>query len=70
MNYRLNRHSYLSLTIIIIILVAIDLSALITLPVYLILQLAKTDGGIKVTTDHGEELIADVVLFATGISTS
>ncbi|GKB76368.1 armadillo-type fold protein [Tanacetum coccineum] len=26
----------------------------------------KTDDGIKVTTDHGEELMADVVLFATG----
>lgn len=29
-------------------------------------ELVKTDNGIKVTTDHGEELIADVVLFATG----
>ena len=29
-------------------------------------QLIKTDDGIKVTTDHGEELMADVVLFATG----
>ncbi|PPS11231.1 hypothetical protein GOBAR_AA09413 [Gossypium barbadense] len=29
-------------------------------------ELIKTDNGIKVTTDHGEELIADVVLFATG----
>nr|ACJ85587.1 unknown [Medicago truncatula] len=29
-------------------------------------QLIKTEDGIKVTTDHGEELIADVVLFATG----
>ncbi|GJW85092.1 glutathione reductase, cytosolic [Tanacetum coccineum] len=29
-------------------------------------QLVKTDDGIKVTTDHGEELMADVVLFATG----
>ncbi|KAF3457662.1 hypothetical protein FNV43_RR02320 [Rhamnella rubrinervis] len=30
-------------------------------------QLVKTeDGKIKATTDHGEELIADVVLFATG----
>ncbi|GKE13582.1 glutathione reductase, cytosolic, partial [Tanacetum coccineum] len=28
-------------------------------------QLGKTDDGIKVTTDHGEELMADVVLFAT-----
>ncbi|GJY13618.1 glutathione reductase, cytosolic [Tanacetum coccineum] len=27
--------------------------------------LVKTDDGIKVTTDHGEELMADVVLFAT-----
>ena len=26
----------------------------------------KTVDGIKVTTDHGEELMADVVLFATG----
>ncbi|XP_050372742.1 glutathione reductase, cytosolic [Argentina anserina] len=29
-------------------------------------ELIKTDEGIKVVTDHGEELIADVVLFATG----
>ncbi|OMO93056.1 hypothetical protein CCACVL1_06646 [Corchorus capsularis] len=29
-------------------------------------ELIKTDEGIKVITDHGEELIADVVLFATG----
>nr|BAP47519.1 glutathione Reductase [Gentiana triflora] len=29
-------------------------------------QLVKTDDGIKVVTDHGEELIADAVLFATG----
>ncbi|GAA0151657.1 reductase [Lithospermum erythrorhizon] len=29
-------------------------------------ELVKTEDGIKVTTDHGEELIADVVLFATG----
>ncbi|OIW21762.1 hypothetical protein TanjilG_09184 [Lupinus angustifolius] len=29
-------------------------------------QLIKTDDGIKVITDHGEELVADVVLFATG----
>ncbi|GJX60510.1 glutathione reductase, cytosolic [Tanacetum coccineum] len=29
-------------------------------------QLVKTDDGIKVTTDHGEELMADAVLFATG----
>ncbi|EOY05332.1 Glutathione-disulfide reductase isoform 1 [Theobroma cacao] len=29
-------------------------------------ELIKTDNGIKVVTDHGEELIADVVLFATG----
>ncbi|GKD39990.1 glutathione reductase, cytosolic, partial [Tanacetum coccineum] len=29
-------------------------------------KLVKTDDGIKVTTDHGEELMADVVLFATG----
>ncbi|CAJ1947996.1 unnamed protein product [Sphenostylis stenocarpa] len=29
-------------------------------------QLIKTENGIKVITDHGEELIADVVLFATG----
>ena len=26
----------------------------------------KTDGGIKVVTDHGEEIETDVVLFATG----
>ena len=30
-------------------------------------QLVKTDGGVKVLTDHGEEIEADVVLFATGI---
>ncbi|XP_077250789.1 glutathione-disulfide reductase [Tasmannia lanceolata] len=29
-------------------------------------QLIKTEHGIRVLTDHGEELIADVVLFATG----
>ena len=29
-------------------------------------QLIKTEDGIKVITDHGEELIADAVLFATG----
>ncbi|CAL0321179.1 unnamed protein product [Lupinus luteus] len=29
-------------------------------------QLIKTEDGIKVITDHGEELVADVVLFATG----
>ncbi|KAG8481128.1 hypothetical protein CXB51_025844 [Gossypium anomalum] len=29
-------------------------------------ELVKTDNGIKVITDHGGELIADVVLFATG----
>ncbi|GMH31223.1 hypothetical protein Nepgr_033066 [Nepenthes gracilis] len=29
-------------------------------------QLVKTEGGIKVFTDQGEELVADVVLFATG----
>ncbi|XP_039020758.1 glutathione reductase, chloroplastic-like [Hibiscus syriacus] len=29
-------------------------------------ELVKTDNGIKVITDHGEEFIADVVLFATG----
>ncbi|GKE35440.1 hypothetical protein Tco_1454762, partial [Tanacetum coccineum] len=28
----------------------------------------KTDDGIKVTTDHGEELMADVVLFATAVN--
>ncbi|KAG5062426.1 hypothetical protein JHK85_003609 [Glycine max] len=32
-------------------------------------QLIKTEDGIKVITDHGEELIADVVLFATGKDT-
>ena len=26
----------------------------------------KTENGVKVITDHGEELLADVVLFATG----
>jgi len=31
--------------------------------------LTRTENGIKVTTDHGEELIADVVLFATGKDT-
>lgn len=31
-------------------------------------ELVKTDDGIKVRTDHGEELLADVVLFATGRS--
>lgn len=30
-------------------------------------QLSKTADGIKVVTDKGEEIIADVVLFATGI---
>jgi hypothetical protein len=30
-------------------------------------QLSKTADGIKVVTDKGDELIADVVLFATGI---
>ncbi|CAI0436796.1 unnamed protein product [Linum tenue] len=29
-------------------------------------ELVKTEDGIKVRTDHGEELVADVVLFATG----
>ncbi|KAM7485676.1 hypothetical protein LguiA_001685 [Lonicera macranthoides] len=29
-------------------------------------ELVKTDDGIKVRTDHGEEMMADVVLFATG----
>ncbi|KAE8668101.1 Glutathione reductase, cytosolic [Hibiscus syriacus] len=29
-------------------------------------ELIKTDNGIKVITDRGEELVADVVLFATG----
>ncbi|KAK7268665.1 hypothetical protein RIF29_21370 [Crotalaria pallida] len=29
-------------------------------------QLIKTEDGIKVITDHGEELVVDVVLFATG----
>lgn len=31
-----------------------------------ITELLKTENGIKVRTDHGEELIADVVLLATG----
>ncbi|KAK6929583.1 Pyridine nucleotide-disulfide oxidoreductase, dimerization domain [Dillenia turbinata] len=29
-------------------------------------ELTKVEGGIKVVTDHGEEIVADVVLFATG----
>ncbi|CAA3011698.1 glutathione reductase, chloroplastic [Olea europaea subsp. europaea] len=29
-------------------------------------ELVRTENGIKVCTDHGEELMADVVLFATG----
>lgn len=29
-------------------------------------ELVKTEEGIKVRTDHGEEIVADVVLFATG----
>ncbi|KAF3341137.1 glutathione reductase, cytosolic [Carex littledalei] len=29
-------------------------------------ELSKTDEGIRVVTDHGDEFIADVVLFATG----
>jgi len=29
-------------------------------------ELVKTEEGIKVVTDHGEEIMADVVLFATG----
>ncbi|XP_059632188.1 glutathione reductase, chloroplastic [Cornus florida] len=29
-------------------------------------ELVKTENGIKVVTDHGEELMADAVLFATG----
>lgn len=32
------------------------------------MQLSKTEGGVKVLTDHGEEIVADVVLFATGNS--
>jgi len=32
--------------------------------------LIRTENGIKVITDHGEELIADVVLFATGKDTT
>lgn len=36
---------------------------------YFIFQLIKTEDGIKVITDHGEELVADVVLFATGKDT-
>ncbi|CAK9173801.1 unnamed protein product [Ilex paraguariensis] len=31
-------------------------------------ELVKTEDGVKALTDHGEELIADVVLFATGNS--
>ncbi|GMN62496.1 hypothetical protein TIFTF001_031587 [Ficus carica] len=29
-------------------------------------EVTKTENGVKVTTDHGEEIFADVVLFATG----
>ncbi|KAL9683783.1 hypothetical protein QQ045_021598 [Rhodiola kirilowii] len=29
-------------------------------------ELTKSEEGIKVITDHGEELVADAVLFATG----
>ncbi|KAG6435381.1 hypothetical protein SASPL_100253 [Salvia splendens] len=29
-------------------------------------ELSKTEGGVKVLSDHGEEIVADVVLFATG----
>lgn len=29
-------------------------------------QLEKSEGGVKVHTDHGEVILADVVLFATG----
>jgi len=29
-------------------------------------ELTKTEEGIKVVTDHGDEIVADVVLFATG----
>lgn len=32
----------------------------------LAMQLTKTEDGIKVRTDHGQEITADVVLFATG----
>ena len=35
-------------------------------PNFLSSQLIKSENGIKVITDHGEELLADVVLFATG----
>jgi glutathione reductase (NADPH) len=38
----------------------------LTNPIY-VNQLSKTADGIKVVTDKGDELIADVVLFATGI---
>ncbi len=30
------------------------------------MQLEKVEGGIKVTTDKGNEIIADAVMFATG----
>ncbi|GJW18917.1 hypothetical protein Tco_0026353 [Tanacetum coccineum] len=43
---------------------ALSLDELTTALVY-IGRPVKTDDGIKVTTDHGEELMADVVLFAT-----
>lgn len=39
---------------------------IIALNMNLQLQLIKTEDGIKVITDHGEELHADLVLFATG----
>jgi thioredoxin reductase len=29
-------------------------------------QIEKVEGGIKVTTDKGDEIITDVVMFATG----
>lgn len=34
----------------------------------LVTQLEKTEDGIRARTDHGEDLLADVVLFATGNS--
>lgn len=30
------------------------------------MQVIKTENGVKVITDHGEELVGDVILFATG----
>ena len=47
-------------------MITFGLLFVLALKILLLIQLIKTDDGIKVITDHGEELIADVVLFATG----